>query len=62
MEKIKFEYVFTDSDHNEEKKIVMKCEDVDDSGLHDVDVCMNFMDFMRSIGFSENNVIKFFQD
>ena len=62
MEKIKFTYTFEDSDCNDERKIVMKKEDEFESGLHDYDVCEMFFDFMRAVGFSEKNVLKYFQE
>ena len=34
----------------------------DENGIHDYDVCEMFLDFMRSVGFSEENVYKYFQE
>jgi len=62
MEKIKFTYTFEDPDYNDERKIVMKREDEFEAGLRDRDICEMFFDFMRAVGFSEKNVLKYFQE
>lgn len=57
MEQIEFKYCFKEGDSEvKEINIVKKNED----GLHDYDVCEMFLDFMRSVGFSEENVMKYF--
>lgn len=59
MERIEFNYSFHDTD-GEEKIITTSKRDED--GLHDYDVCEIFMDFMRSVGFSEENVMNYFKE
>ena len=58
METIEFKYGFRDGNEVKEINVCKKDED----GLHDYDICEMFFDFMRSIGFSEENVIKYFRD
>lgn len=57
MEQIEFRYVLTDGE-NESKEVrtFKKGED----GLLDHEVCEMFLDFMNSVGFSEDNVFRFF--
>lgn len=57
MERITFHYVLEDKD-GEEK--FLRCHKRDENGLKDYDICEMFLDFMRSVGFSENNVFKYF--
>ena len=59
MERVEFNYVFRDED-NEEKMITISKREED--GLHDYNVCEMFLDFMRSVGFSEENVYRYFQE
>lgn len=59
MERIEFNYVFRDDD-NEEKMITVTKRNED--GLHDYDVCEMFMDFMNAIGFSEENIFRYFNE
>ena len=59
MEHIDFNYVFSDDDKEEKSIHVGKCNE---DGLHDYEVCEMFLDFMRSIGFSEENIYKYFQE
>lgn len=59
MERIEFSYSFHDAD-GEEKIITVSKRDED--GLCDHDVCEMFMDFMRSVGFSEQNVFDYFRE
>ena len=59
MERIEFSYSFHGTD-GEEKIITVSKRDED--GLHDPDVCEMFMDFMRSVGFSEQNVFDYFRE
>ena len=61
MEKIKFVYEFNESDNKEmtdTKKIVVNREA--ENGLSDSAVCEMFLDFMNSIGYSEENVFGYF--
>ena len=61
MEAIEFRYVFKDNDQAaHEVRSVRK--DKNDEGLHGTDICEMFMDFMRSVGFSEQNVIDYFNN
>lgn len=57
MEMIEFKYCFKDGD--DEVKEIKICKR-NEEGLHDYDVCEAFMDFMQSVGFSEENVFKYF--
>lgn len=59
MEKITLTYNFDYEDQGETRQIVMNKQAED--GIHDYEVCELFMDFMRSVGYSEENVEKFFQ-
>jgi len=59
MERIEFSYVFRDND-NEEKIVTVSKRNED--GLHDYEVCDMFMDLMRSIGFSEENIYRYFKE
>jgi hypothetical protein len=59
MERIEFNYVFRDGD-NEEKLITVSKREED--GLRDYDICEMFMDFMRSVGFSEVNIHNYFNE
>ena len=58
MENIEFKYCYKDDDEAKEIHVCKKNED----GLHDYDVCEMFLDFMRSVGFSEENIFKYFQE
>ena len=58
MERIEFTYVF---DEDGEEKTVRHCKR-DENGVHDYDICEMFLDFMRSVGFSEENVFKYFNE
>ena len=58
METIEMKYTF-DADGETRKIKAVKC---DEDGLHDTDICEMFMDFMQSVGFSEQNVLKYFGD
>jgi hypothetical protein len=44
------------------KAVQLTLGDKDDGGLHDYEVCDMFLDFMRSVGFSEENVLKYFRE
>ena len=59
MERIELNYVFRD-ESGEEKMITQSKRD--ENGIHDYDVCEMFLDFMRSVGFSEENVYRYFQE
>ena len=58
MEMIELKYVFKDEGEAKELKLCKK----DENGIHDYDVCEMFLDFMRSVGFSEENVYKYFEE
>ena len=59
MEHIEFRYNFKDKDNEmKEIRVAKKAED----GLHDYEVCDIFMDFMRSVGFSEANILRYFRE
>ena len=58
MEQIEFKYVFRDGNDCREVNASKRAEE----GLHDYDVCEMFLDFMRSVGFFEENVIKYFTE
>ena len=59
MERIEFNYVFREDD-KEEKMITISNREED--GIHDYDVCEMFLDFMRSVGFSEENITNYFNE
>ena len=59
MERIEINYVFRD-DPEEEKIVTVSKRS--ETGLHDYEVCEMFMDFMRSVGFSEENIINYFKE
>lgn len=58
MEMIEFKYCFKDGTDAKEVKVNKS----DENGLHDYEICDMFMDFMRSVGYSEENVIKYFTE
>ena len=58
MENIEFRYCFKNDGEIKEINVGKKAED----GLHDYEVCEMFLDFMRSVGFSEENIYKYFQE
>lgn len=57
MENIEFKYRFKDEDETDEIRINKKMD-----VIHDYDLCEMFMDFVRSIGYSEENVLKYFRE
>lgn len=59
MERVELNYVFRDE--NGEEKMVTRSKR-DENVIHDYDVCEMFLDFMRSVGFSEENVYRYFQE
>ena len=59
MERIEFNYVFTDKD-GEEKMVTTSKRN--EGGIHDYEVCEIFLDFMRSVGYAEENIFKYFQE
>jgi hypothetical protein len=59
MERIELNYCYRDE--NDEEKIVTISKR-DEDGLHDYDVCEMFVDFMNSVGFSEENVFRYFNE
>ena len=61
MERINFTYIFTDDD-GEEHMISCSKRDKENEGLHDTDICALFEEFMRSVGFSETNVMNYFKE
>ena len=58
MEYIEFKYSFKGGNEAKEVQACKKAEE----GLHDYEVCEIFLDFMRSVGFSEENVLKYFSE
>lgn len=64
MERIKFIYERDDEfkEDTETIDICMELKDKDEEGLRDYDVCEMFDRFMSAIGFSEENVWKYFND
>ena len=59
MERIELSYCYRDE--NDEEKIVTISKRNED-GLHDYDICEMFVDFMNSVGFSEENVFRYFNE
>lgn len=59
METIKMVYQFTDD--NGDKHTVM-CDRNREDGFKDSEVCEMFEQFMNSVGFSESNVYKYFNE
>lgn len=59
METIKLTYNFDGSSIGETKNITLT--KTDEHGIHDYEVCELFMDFMKSAGYSEENIIKWFK-
>ena len=59
MERIELNYCYRDE--NDEETIVTISKRNED-GLHDYDVCEMFVDFMNSVGFSEENVFRYFNE
>ena len=59
METITFNYNFQ-TDDGETKEVHMRKEVP--MGIHDYDVCEMFLDFMKSVGFSEENIFKYFSE
>ena len=60
MERIEFSYHFDDANYPDEKCIVVSKRDKNGEGLRDYDICEMFLDFMCSVGFSEQNIFKYF--
>ena len=58
MECIEFKYGFRDED-NECKEVKLSKRN---ETIHDYDVCEMFLDFMRSVGFSEENIFRYFKE
>lgn len=58
MERIELRYVF--DENGEEKEITARKHS--EEGLHDYEVCEMFIDFVRSVGFSEENIFKYFNE
>ena len=59
MERIEFNYSYHNEDGEEKMMMVSKRNE---DGLHDYDICEMFLDFMRSVGFSEANVFRYFNE
>lgn len=60
MERIKFTYTFADEKDGHLKEI--HCTKENENGIIDADICEMFLDFMNSVGFSEDNVFRFFKE
>ena len=58
METITFTYEF----ENDGDKKEVTLSKTNPTGVHDYDICEMFLDFMRSVGFSEENIFKYFQE
>ncbi len=56
METIEMKYTCEFDGETRKIKAVKYNED----GLHDTDICEMFMDFMQSVGFSEQNIWNYF--
>lgn len=59
MERILFQYVL-ENNSGEEKFV--QCNRNDEDGLKDYDICEMFLDFMESVGFSEDNIFRYFNE
>lgn len=59
MERIELNYCYRDE--NGEEKMVTASKRNEDR-LYDYDICEMFVDFMNSVGFSKDNVFKYFQE
>ena len=59
MERIELNYCYRD-ENDEEKNVTVSKRNED--GLHDYDVCEMFVDFMNSVGFSEENIFRYFNE
>ena len=57
MENIEFRYCFKEDGEAKEIKV---CKNAD--ALHDYEVCEILFDFMKSIGFSEDNILRYFHE
>ena len=64
MERIRFVYTRDDefSDVSENKSVVMEMRDKDEGGLRCDNICERFVEFMRSAGFSEENIFDYFSE
>lgn len=58
METIEFKYCFKDGTDVKEVRVHKSDED----GLHDYEICDMFIDFMRSVGYSEENIYRYFNE
>ena len=58
MEMIEFNYCFKDGD-NDAKQV--RFEKRGENGIADYEVCTAFLEFMESVGYSIDNIYKFFQ-
>ena len=58
MEMVEFKYCFKEDDEAKEVTVCKKTED----GIHDYDVCEMFLDFMKSVGFCEDNICNYFNE
>lgn len=59
MEKIHFSYSFKDEGHSERVVDLGRSEE---DGIYCDDVCELFLDFMKSVGYSEENIYEFFRN
>lgn len=62
MEKIQFSYAYDEGDGSEVRQVNFQKADIKDCGLRATDICEMFVDFMNSVGFSEENVFKYFNE
>ena len=60
MERIEISYQFNDHDDGEEKMVCASKRSED--SLRDTEICEMFLDFMKSVGFSEENITKYFAE
>ena len=58
-EQIKFMYTFTDKDSGKTHEVVSTAEK---DAILDSEVCEMFVDFMRSVGYSEENIWNYFKE
>ena len=62
MEKIQFSYTYDEGDGSEVRQVNFQKADTEDRGLMATDICEMFVDFMNSVGFSEENVFRYFKE
>lgn len=59
MEQIKLIYLFG---ADEDKREINFSQTSDDMGLNGSEICEMFFDFMQAVGFSKENVLKYFRE